>query len=110
MEVRMVSTPSAETDNEPVRCDVAIELSKSSWIVGFQTPLTSKTSQYQVKACDASAMLELIEQVRTRELRRPIEVMSCYEAGYDGRQYGRACRRSRPYSSPAKTPPGGRRR
>ena len=87
MEVRIVSTPSAGTDNEPVRCYVAIELSKSSWIVGFQTPLTSKTSQYQVKACDASALLELIERVRTRvarELRRPIEVMSCYEAGYDG--------------------------
>jgi transposase len=87
MEVRMVSTPSAGTDNEPVHCYVAIELSKSSWIVGFQTPLTNKTSQYQVKACDASALLELIERVRTRvarELRRPIEVMSCYEAGYDG--------------------------
>jgi transposase len=87
MEVRIVSTPSAGTDNEPVRCYVAIELSKSSWIVGFGTPLTSKTSQYQVKACDASALLELIERVRTRvarELRRPIEVMSCYEAGYDG--------------------------
>ena len=87
MEVRIVSTPSAGTDNEPVHCYVAIELSKSSWIVGFQTPLTNKTSQYQVKACDASALLELIERVRTRvarELRRPIEVMSCYEAGYDG--------------------------
>ena len=83
----MVSTPSAGADNEPVHCYVAIELSKSSWIVGFQTPLTNKTSQYQVKACDANALLELIERIRTRvarELRRPIEVMSCYEAGYDG--------------------------
>jgi len=87
MEVRVVSTPSAGADNEPVHCYVAIELSKSSWIVGFQTPLTNKTSQYQVKACDANALLELIERIRTRvarELRRPIEVMSCYEAGYDG--------------------------
>ncbi|PYL95636.1 MAG: IS110 family transposase [Verrucomicrobia bacterium] len=87
MEVRVVSTPSAGADNVPVHCYVAIELSKSSWIVGFQTPLTNKTSQYQVKACDANALLELIERIRTRvarELRRPIEVMSCYEAGYDG--------------------------
>src|SRR2546429_4945053 len=87
MEVRVVSTPSAGADNEPVHCYVAIELSKSSWIVRFQTPLTNKTSQYQVKACDANALLELIERIRTRvarELRRPIEVMSCYEAGYDG--------------------------
>ncbi len=55
--------------------------------VTLQSPLTNKTSQYQVKACDANALLELIERIRTRvarELRRPIEVMSCYEAGYDG--------------------------
>src|SRR5947199_9042852 len=87
MEVRVVSTPSAGADNEPVHCYVAIELSKSSWIVGFQTPLTKKTSQYLVKACDATALLELIERIRTRvagELRRQIEGMSCYDAGYDG--------------------------
>ena len=40
-----------------------------------------------MKACDAKALLELIERVRSRmarELGRPVEVMSCYEAGYDG--------------------------
>jgi hypothetical protein len=55
--------------------------------LGFQTPLAKQTSRYQVKACDAKALLELIERVRSRmsrELGRPVEVMSCYEAGYDG--------------------------
>jgi len=33
MEVRMESTPSAGTNNDPVHCFVAIELSKSSWVV-----------------------------------------------------------------------------
>jgi|SRR6516165_1276602 len=87
MEVRTENTPSAEVNNDPVHCFVAIELSKSSWVVGFQTPLVKQTSRYQVKACDAKALLELIERVRirvTRELGRPVEVMSCYEAGYDG--------------------------
>jgi transposase len=87
MEVRMESTPSAGGNNEPVYCFVAIELSKSSWVLGFQTPLAQQTSRYQVKACDAKALLELIERVRirvARELGRPVEVMSCYEAGYDG--------------------------
>src|SRR5207249_12172680 len=87
MEVRVVSTPSAGADNEPVHCYVAIELSKSSWIVGFQTPLTNKTSQYQVKACDANALLELIERIRTRvarELSRPIEVMAFCAVAYHG--------------------------
>src|SRR5260370_13752913 len=87
MEARMVNTPSAEANNEPIHCFVAIELSKSSWLVGIQTPLTSKASRYQVKAGDANMLLELIERVRTRvvrELNRRVEVMSCYEAGYGG--------------------------
>ena len=87
MEVRMENTPSATTNNDPAHCFVAIELSKSSWVLGFQTPLAKQTSRYQVKACDAKALLELIERVRSRmarELGRPVEVMSCYEAGFDG--------------------------
>jgi SRSO17 transposase len=40
MEVRMVNTPSAGINNEPVHCFIAIELSKSGWVVGFQTPLS----------------------------------------------------------------------
>ena len=87
MEVRIENTPSAAVNNDPVQCFVAIELSKSSWVVGFQTPLAQQTSRYQLKACDAKALLDLIERGRVRvarELGRPVEVMSCYEAGYDG--------------------------
>ena len=64
MEVRIENTPSARTNNDPVHCFVAIELSKSSWVVGFQTPLSKQTSRYQVKACDAEPLLELIERIR----------------------------------------------
>ena len=79
MEVRIENTPPAGTNNDPVRCFVAIELSKSSWVLGFQTLLAKQTSRYQVKACDAKALLELIERVRSRvvrELGRPVEMMS----------------------------------
>jgi hypothetical protein len=62
MEVRMENTASARTNNDPAHCFVAIELSKSSWILGFQTPLAKQTSRYQVMACDAKALLELIER------------------------------------------------
>jgi hypothetical protein len=55
MEVRMVNTSSAGRNNEPVHCFMAIELSKSNWVVGFQTPLTDRTSRHQVKAGDAKA-------------------------------------------------------
>ena len=87
MEVRVVNTPSAGTNNDPVHCFVAIELSKSNWVVGFQTPLTDNTSRHQVKAGDAKGLIELIERVRTRvgrHVSRPVEIVSCYEAGYDG--------------------------
>jgi hypothetical protein len=62
MEIRMVNPPSADTNNDPVHCFVAIELSKSNWVVGFQTPLTDKTSRHQVKAGDAKGLIELIER------------------------------------------------
>lgn len=87
MEVRKVNASSAGGDNEPVCCFVAIELSKSNWVVGFQTPLSAQTSRRQVKAFDAKELLAVIERVRdrvARELDRPVEVRSCYEAGYDG--------------------------
>src|SRR6202140_1944762 len=87
MKVRMVNTPSADSNNEPVACYVAIELSKSGWLVGFLTPLSDKTGRYQVKAGDAQALLDLIERVHTRvarQLNRPVGGISCYEAGYDG--------------------------
>jgi transposase len=87
MEVRMVTAPSAAAEYEQVRCYVAIELSKSNWVVGLQTPLSGKVSRHQVKAFDAEGLLVLIERVRSRvarELGRSVEVMSCYEAGYDG--------------------------
>ena len=87
MEVRMVTAPSATAEYEQARCFVAIELSKSNWVVGILTPLGGKVSRHQVKACDAKELLALMERVRARvarELGRPVEVISCYEAGYDG--------------------------
>jgi transposase len=65
-------------------------LSKKSGIVGANTPLKAKTSQFQLAAGDWEALLKLIERLRhqvARELGRPvveIKVISCYEAGYDG--------------------------
>jgi transposase len=66
---------------------LAIELSKKSWVVGVNTPLSAKISHYTLSGCDAQGLLKLIERIVTRvnrELGRPVEVISCYEAGYDG--------------------------
>ena len=34
--------------------------------MGFQTPLTDKTSRHQVKAGDAKGLIDLIKRVRAR--------------------------------------------
>src|SRR5258707_5788380 len=86
MEARIVNTPSAALDNEPARCFFAIELSKTSWLVAAQGP-TGNVRRYQLPGCGANALLELIERIGTRverETGRPVEMVSCYEAGYDG--------------------------
>src|SRR6476659_8771184 len=85
MTVRTVSR--AATHGETVRCLFAIELSKQSWVIGFITPLSSRISRRILSAGDWKGLLELIEEVRarvSREMGRTVEVMSCYEAGYDG--------------------------
>ena len=90
MEVRLAATTPTAVDDAVVRILIAIELSKKSWIVGANTPLKAKTSQFRLAAGDGKALLELIERLRRQVARKlgwpvlEIEVISCYEAGYDG--------------------------
>ena len=88
MDARTVNDlPPPATHVGASRCLIAIELSKRSWVVAANTPLSEKISRYTLKACDAKGLLELIEKIRTRiarELKQPGEVICCYEAGYDG--------------------------
>ena len=54
---------------------------------GFVTPFSSKISRRILSGGDWKGLLELIDEVQTRASRetgRAVEVMSCYEAGYDG--------------------------
>lgn len=87
METRTVnSLPLADHDGV-VRCLLAIELSKKSWIVAVNAPLSDKVGRHTLRAGDWKGLLDLITRIRTRvveALNRPVEVISCYEAGYDG--------------------------
>jgi len=87
MTVRTVTNLPAVTHGETVRCLFAIELSTMSWVVAFNTPLSEKISRHALSGCKWKRLLELIEEVRarvSRETGRAVEVVSCYEAGYDG--------------------------
>jgi transposase len=88
MEAQMANTlASVASHDETVRCLLAIELSKKSWIIAANSPLVDRIGRYSLEACDWKGLLERIERIRirvARELNRPVEVISCYEAGYDG--------------------------
>src|SRR5215471_12182106 len=88
MEARTVNNlPPAGTHDDAVRCLLAIELSKKSWIVAVNTPLSDKISRHTLKPCDGKELLDLCERIRTRvarETKKRVEMVSCYEAGYDG--------------------------
>jgi transposase len=87
MTARTVINPPATSHDEAVRCLFAMDLSKDSWVVAYSTPLSDKLSHYTLKPCDWKGLLEVIDRMRSRvmrELQRPVEVISCYEAGYDG--------------------------
>jgi transposase len=79
--------PPAASDDDAVRCLIAIELSKKSWIVAVNTPLSEKIGRHTVKPGDGKELLDLCERIRTRvarETKKCVEIVSCYEAGYDG--------------------------
>ena len=88
MEARtMNNLPPAGTDDDAIRCLLAIELSKKSWIVAVNTPLSDKISRYTLKPCDGKDLLDLCERIRRRvagETKQRVEIISCYEAGYAG--------------------------
>jgi transposase len=88
MEAQVVNArPSVASHDETVRCLLAIELSKKSWIVAVNTPLSDKISRYTLEACNWKELLDLCERIRTRvarETKKHVEMVSCYEAGYDG--------------------------
>src|SRR6516165_5366420 len=88
MEARTVNDllPAASHD-DAVGCLVAIELSKKSWIVAVNTPLADKISRHTLKPGDGKELLDLCERIRTRvarETKKRVEIVSCYDAGYDG--------------------------
>jgi transposase len=88
MEARTVNNlPPAAGHNDSVRCLLAIELSKKSWIVAVNTPLSDKIGRHTLQPCDGNGLLDLCDRIRTRvarETKTCVEIVSCYEAGSDG--------------------------
>ncbi len=87
MEIRPTTLSPAADDCEAVRIVGAIELSKKSWLVGVLTPLADKISLHDLPAGDGEALLAVLTRISDKvaaALGRPVEIVTCYEAGYDG--------------------------
>jgi transposase len=81
----LIDTPAAGAKDGTLY--VAFELSKSTWLVGFVVSGESKLSHHKVSGGDTAAVCHLISKKREqaeKKLGRPVTVVSCYEAGYDG--------------------------
>ncbi len=68
-------------------CCVAVELSKSSWVIAFAAPGDAKVAVHKIKAGDVDRLIGILDSGKTRaerQLDRPLQIVLCYEVGYDG--------------------------
>ena len=85
MDVTPATAPLAEA--APATLFVALELSRSTWLVAMHSPIGDKVSQHRLDGGDTEGLLELLTRKRAQaaeKLSRPVRVACCFEAGYDG--------------------------
>ncbi len=65
---------------------VAFELSKAKWKLGILLPGSEKLSRYTIEGGDLVTLSQRLTTARERGARsgKPVRVVSCYEAGFDG--------------------------
>jgi transposase len=75
-----------QTDPQNICC-VALELSQSGWVCAFSAPGTNKASVHKIGARNVDRLLDLLVRQRAgaeQRLARSLDIVVCYEAGYDG--------------------------
>jgi transposase len=75
-----------QTDIRDVCC-VAIELSKSIWVCAFSPPDGGRTNTYKLRAGDVDRLISILDEGRIKAMRGvsgEVDIVVCYEVGYDG--------------------------
>ena len=74
------------TTDEYATVYVAFELSKAKWKLGVILPGLEKMSRYTIAGGGLAALAARLATARTRAARigKPVRIVSCYEAGFDG--------------------------
>ena len=68
-------------------CCAALELSKTSWVCAFAVPGDSQVVVHKIKACDVDRLIGILNSSKAKaehRLGRPLQLVLCYEVGYDG--------------------------
>jgi transposase len=65
---------------------IAFELSKKKWLLGIMLPGSEKISRYVIAGGDVVELAEQLHKARVKAERcgKPVRIVSCYEAGFDG--------------------------
>ena len=76
----------APTAEEYATVCVAFELSKAEWKLGVLLPGSEKLSRYTIAGGDLAALTARLSDARAKAGRcgKPVRILSCYEAGFDG--------------------------
>ena len=65
---------------------LAFELSKARWMLGMILPGAPRMSRYTIAGGDLEALAARLADARAKAARtgKPVRILSCYEAGFDG--------------------------
>ncbi len=83
----MEAAITATDDVAPATVFMALELSRSTWLVAVHSPVADKVSLHRLDGGDTDGLLALVARKRGQAeeaLGRPARVSCCFEAGYDG--------------------------
>jgi transposase len=79
-------TDAPATTGEYATVHVVFELSKAKWKLGVLLPGSARLSRYTIDGGDLVALAKRFSEVRAKAEcgGKPVRILSCYEAGFDG--------------------------
>ncbi len=71
-------------ENNPNILNLAFELSRKKWKLGFSDGRSTQVRQVAISAADLQSVGKEIEKAKQRGMEATARVRSCYEAGREG--------------------------
>ena len=78
----LISSTSSLPEAPPATLFLALELSRSTWLVALHSPVADKVGQHRMEGGDTESLLELIARKRAQaeeQLGRPVRVACCQQ-------------------------------